>query len=142
MGAKPRILVAEDDHVLLAMLADALERMGADVACAGTGAELVRRLVEHGSFDLVVTDISMPWMDGLQAMRSVRYAGLAPALIFITGLTDDSLTDRVAALGRRAVLLRKPFELAQLESTVNELLQDTKPAGEDYAGSRPPIPQK
>jgi CheY-like chemotaxis protein len=106
MGAKPRILVAEDDHVLLAMLADALERMGADVACAGTGAELVRRLVEHGSFDLVVTDISMPWMDGLQAMRSVRYAGLAPALIFITGLTDDSLTDRVAALGRRAVLLR------------------------------------
>jgi CheY-like chemotaxis protein len=48
MSAKPRILVADDDHVLLTMVADALERTGANVARAGTGAELVRRLVEHG----------------------------------------------------------------------------------------------
>jgi CheY-like chemotaxis protein len=142
MRARPRILVADDDPELLTTVADALERMGADVVRAGTGAELVRRLVEHGPFDLVVTDIFMPWMDGLQAMRLVRYAGLAPALIFITGLTDDSLTDRVAALGRRTVLLRKPFELAKLESTVHELLHDTKPAAEDHAATRPPIAQK
>jgi DNA-binding response OmpR family regulator len=142
MSAKPRILVADDDHALLTMVADALERTGAQVARAGTGAELVRRLVQHGPFDLVVTDIAMPWMDGLQAMRSVRYAGLAPALIFITGLTDGSLTDRVAALGRRAVLLRKPFELAELETAVRELLHDTKPAVEDYAAARPPMSEE
>ena len=139
MRAKPRILVADDDPALLTMVADALERMGAYVARAGTGAELVRRLVERGPFDLVITDIFMPWMDGLQAMRSVRYAGLAPALIFMTGLTDDSLPDRVAALGRRAVLLRKPFELAELESAMHDLLHDTKPAVEDHAATRSPI---
>jgi DNA-binding response OmpR family regulator len=139
MSGQPRILVAEDDHVLLAMVAEALERMGADVVRAGTGAELVLRLVERGPFDLVVTDISMPWINGLQAMRSVRYAGLAPALIFMTGLTDKSLTDRVAALGRRAVLLRKPFELAELESAVHELLRDKEPAREDYAATTPPM---
>jgi DNA-binding response OmpR family regulator len=139
MRAKPRILVADDDPELLSTVADALERMGGDVARAGTGAELVRRLVERGPFDLVITDIFMPWMDGLQAMRSVRYAGLAPALIFMTGLADDSLPDRVAALGRRAVLLRKPFELAELESAMHDLLHDTKPKVEDHAATRSSI---
>jgi CheY-like chemotaxis protein len=139
MSRKPRILVADDDHVLLTMVAEALERIGADVARAGTGAELVLRLIERGPFDLVVTDIAMPWMDGLQAMRSVRYAGLAPAMIFITGLTNTNLPERVASLGRRAVLLPKPFDLAQLESAVHKLLPDMKPTVEDYAATRPPI---
>jgi DNA-binding response OmpR family regulator len=142
MRAKPRILVADDDPELLTTVADVLERKGADVARAGTGAELVRHLVQHGPFDLVVTDIAMPWINGMQAMRSVRYAGLAPALIFITGLTDDSLTDRVAALGRRTVLLRKPFELAELESAVHELLHDTKPAVENYAAAKRPMSEE
>lgn len=126
MREKPRILVAEDDFDLLTMIAEALELRGAEVVRAQTGSELVLSLAGEGPFDLVVTDISMPWMDGLRAMRSVRYAGLNVPIIFITGSSEAGLADEIAALGIGAVLLRKPVNLGDLESTVDELLRQAQ----------------
>lgn len=126
MREKPRILVAEDDFDLLTMIADALEFRGAEVVRAQTGSDLVLSLADEGPFDLVVTDISMPWMDGLRAMRSVRYAGLNVPVIFITGSSEAGLADEIAALGVGAVLLRKPVNLGDLESTVDELLRQAQ----------------
>lgn len=126
MRTQARILVADDDPDMLATVAEALEVRGADVVRAETGAELVLQLATQGPFDLVITDISMPWMNGLQAMRSLKYAGVTGPIIFMTGLSDEKLPDRVSALGTGALLLRKPFSLAELEEAVDALLAGTR----------------
>jgi DNA-binding response OmpR family regulator len=64
----------------------------------------------------------MPWMSGLQAIRSTRAAGLATSVIVMTGLTDARIPAQVQALGKDAVLLRKPFELTELEAAASMLL--------------------
>jgi DNA-binding response OmpR family regulator len=122
-----RVLVADDDPQLLEAVCDALDRMDADVVRASTGADLIEQLATAGPFDLVVTDVSMPWMSGLQAMRSTRAAGLATSVIVMTALTDQRIPAQVKSLGENAVLLRKPFELSELQSAASMLLSGRGP---------------
>jgi CheY-like chemotaxis protein len=125
MTSGARVLVADDDPELLAAVADALASLGLDVVRAQSGAELIEQLAE-GPFDLVVTDVSMPWMNGLQAMHSARTAGLETAVIVMTGLLDSLIPLQVQALGRHAALLRKPFALSELGSLAMALLSETQ----------------
>ena len=122
-----RVLIADDDPQLLEALAESLEELGATVARAHTGAELIDRLAERGPFDLVVTDIAMPWMTGLNSVRAARTAGLGMPVIVITALHDEAIPAEVKALGRNAVLLHKPFDIKELESAVEKLLGAQKP---------------
>lgn len=117
-----RILVADDDPDLLRSVAAALERLGAEVVRARNGGELIERLADQGPFTLVVADVSMPWMSGLQVLYSARTAGLGIPVVVMTALKDERLVEQVQALGRNAVLLRKPFELDELESAVTRLV--------------------
>jgi CheY-like chemotaxis protein len=64
-----RVLVADDDPLLLATVTDALTHLGAKVTSAASGAELIEQMANEGPFDLVVTDISMPWMNGCRRCR-------------------------------------------------------------------------
>ena len=123
-----RILVADDDPLLLEAVADALTGLGARVTRAATGAELVDELAAAGPFDLVVTDVAMPWMSGLTAMRAARTAGLGTAVIVMTARQEEQIPAQVRALGRNAVLLRKPFGLDELEKIASKLLARLKPA--------------
>lgn len=122
MPLAARILVADDDAEFLDVVAEGLTRLGADVMRARNGGELIDHLAEHGPFDLVVTDIAMPWMTGLRAMHAARTAGLDTSVIVITGLRDEGIPARVKALGGNAALLEKPFTLADLESVASTLL--------------------
>lgn len=117
-----RVLVVDDDPQLLEALAEALEQLGATVAQAHNGGELIDRLADSSPFDLIVTDIAMPWMTGLSSMRAARTAGLGIPLIVITGLTDETIAAEVRGLGGNAILLRKPFAIRELKSAVEHLL--------------------
>ena len=115
-------LVADDDLQLLDAVAAGLEEVGMEVQRATNGAELVQRLAQNGAYDVVVTDISMPWTSGLQAVRRARSAGLTMPVVLMTALRDEQLLPQVAALGENVVLLRKPFGLDALLATVTSLL--------------------
>lgn len=117
-----RVLVADDDPQLLAAVAESLARLGAEVVRAESGAELIECLANEEPFALIVTDVSMPWMTGLHVLHSARRAGLETAVIVMTGLKDERIPAQVRALGEDAVLLRKPFELSELESAASRLL--------------------
>jgi DNA-binding response OmpR family regulator len=124
MTVTPRVLIADDDRDFLDAIAAAVHHLGADVIRVTSGGELIERMADEGPFDLVITDISMPWMSGLQALQAARTAGVETPVIVMTALRDEKLPERVAAIGGgAAVLLQKPFELSALEAKVTELLQ-------------------
>jgi CheY-like chemotaxis protein len=116
-----RILVADDDADLRESVVELLTDAGAEVASVQSGAELLARLGEGEPYDLVIADLLMPWITGLQVASSVRDAGLSVPVLLITGAGDASLEERVDSL-ERTLLLRKPFDSEQLRAAILELL--------------------
>jgi two-component system, OmpR family, copper resistance phosphate regulon response regulator CusR len=108
-----RALLADDDPLLLDVLTTIFEHLGSEVACATTGGELLDYIAGE-EFDIIVTDVAMPWMSGLQVMHSARTAGLPCPVVVMTGLRDPHMLARVTSLGVGAVLLLKPFSLIEL----------------------------
>ena len=130
MGGLPRVLVADDDRELLEAVTTAVERIGAEVVSVQTGGELIEHLADDGAFALVLTDLAMPWMNGLQAMRAARNAGLDTPFVVMTALDLAQVGKMIAAAAAGAVVavLRKPFELAELEEIVRRVIEK-KPGG-------------
>lgn len=129
MTEKLRALVADDDRETLRIVGEAVEELGVTVTRAESGGELIERLAD-GEFDFVVTDVSMPWMTGLQAVHSARAAGLATPIIVITALRDEKVASQVEALGRDAALLYKPFGIDELYAAIDSVLPQGAPIRE------------
>jgi two-component system, cell cycle response regulator CpdR len=116
-----RILLAEDEEPLRAMLVRAFANEHA-VTAAADGAEALDRLVAaQGEFDLLLTDIRMPLMDGIAlALSAARdYPNLV--ILMMTGYADQ----RERAHGLDALIhdvIAKPFSLAQIREAVNDAL--------------------
>jgi DNA-binding response OmpR family regulator len=117
-----RILVADDDPNCRELVARALYGPGTEVVTANDGGELLELTAddEH-ALDLIVTDINMPWMEGLQVLASIREAGLTTPVLVITGVTRPDLETSVDRMGR-AGLLYKPFDAEQLRNAIADLL--------------------
>ena len=117
-----RILIAEDEEALCALCARALASDGHDVKTAGDGGDALDLLArEQGRFDLLLTDIRMPIMDGIAlALAAARdYPDLT--ILLMTGYADQ----RERAHGLDAIIhdvIAKPFSVAALRATVNEAL--------------------
>jgi two-component system, cell cycle response regulator CpdR len=117
-----RILLAEDEDSLRSLVARALKQAGHDVVMQSDGAAALDCLVrENGKFDLLLTDIRMPIMDGIAlALTAGRdYPGLT--ILLMTGYADQ----RERARGLDILVhdvITKPFTLAQICGAVNEAL--------------------
>jgi DNA-binding response OmpR family regulator len=121
---RPLIALAEDSPDLRELLASALESAGYRVVQVGTGAHLlatVRRLIAEGApLRLIITDVRMPTLDGLDAARALRAAGNATPLILMTAYGDAWTRTQAAELG--AQLLDKPLSLVALRRAVTATL--------------------
>jgi DNA-binding response OmpR family regulator len=116
-----RVVIADDDPDTLDLLRRALGSPTTQILEAASGAELIQRLADDGPFDLIVTDIHMPWMRGLDVLRSVRACDVDTPALVVTGESGVEHQVEIARLGN-ARLLRKPFEIAKLRQAVIELL--------------------
>jgi two-component system response regulator YesN len=120
-----RAVVADDDEDLLEVLALELEYLGfSPVVRTRSGAGLVQEVRTHGPFDIIVTDINMPWMNGLDVTRFMRGAGVNTPVLIITGLE----TPATLGLGGDVAVLRKPFEAAALRDALRKLVPAMGPA--------------
>lgn len=128
MSPKPyaiRILVVEDLAPNQVVVADVLEVLGFEFEIASNGEQAVQR-VEIGGIDLILMDIEMPGMSGLEAtaairaLESERGAGPTPILALTASAASDDPTAFLAA-GMNG-LLRKPFRIDDLDRQIQRLL--------------------
>lgn len=118
----PRLLIADDDPEMLALLTMYVEELGASVVHARDGDELLNTLAMDTKFDLIITDVAMPWMTGPQVLHFARAAGDHTAVIVITARRDSWIPKQVDALGADALLLQKPFSPIELQAAVTARL--------------------
>jgi two-component system response regulator MprA len=122
---KPRVLVVDDDQAVRESLRRSLEFNGYDVHLAGDGAEALAGIGAVGP-DVVVMDVMMPRLDGLEATRALRTAGNDVPIIVLTA--RDAVGDRVEGLDAGADdYLTKPFALQELLARLRALLRRVVP---------------
>lgn len=135
---RPLILIAEDDDELRRLIIRALIEES-EVEAVSDGAALLARLVQPPLPSLIVTDLRMPWLDGLEAIRRAC-AGDAQRwvpTVLVTAFPDAGLVQRAAEAG--VELLAKPFDLDVLRSIVRTVLASSSPWAEPEHDGYGPI---
>ena len=126
---KPRVLVVDDDKAVRESLRRSLEFNGYDVALATDGAEALAGSAATTP-DVVIMDVMMPRLDGIEATRALRTAGNDLPILVLTA--RDAVGDRVEGLDAGADdYLTKPFALQELLARLRALLRRAAPRDED-----------
>ena len=113
------ILIVDDDINLLELLTDTLKSIGYSVKAAPGGIEALEMLTRE-KFDLVITDIKMPGMDGIALLKKIRRYHSDMPVLFITGVASDDIIGRVSPDG----FLAKPFRISHIEDLIESTLTD------------------
>ncbi len=123
---KPRVLVVDDDRAVRESLRRSLEFNGYDVAVAADGAEALASM-GLANPDVVIMDVMMPRLDGIESTRALRKAGNDVPILVLTA--RDAVGDRVEGLDAGADdYLTKPFALAELLARLRALLRRVVPS--------------
>ena len=124
-----RILLAEDQAEMRALLCGMLARDGYEVVVAQDGPGLIQTLAaglsdESNTWipDLIISDVRMPGFSGVEVLARLRRESLGLPVLLITAFGDPELREQVERLGCARVL-DKPFELEELRSVAREMLQ-------------------
>ena len=122
------VLLVEDEENLASLVAAYLEQEGYRVASVGTGADALRTL-EQTPVRLVVLDLNLPDMDGLDVCRQIRIRSAVP-IVMLTARDEEA--DRLAGLGAGADdYLGKPFSPKELVARMKAVLRRSEPNAEE-----------
>lgn len=116
------IFLVEDDEAVRAMLGQHLSRQGHDVVVARDAETLLKNLVGRSAFDVVLTDIHLPGLSGLDLLRLVQAHSPMKPVLLITGDDDERLAIEALRSGASGYLL-KPFELFEMDAMLGQALQ-------------------
>ena len=124
----PRILLADDDDEMLALLTWVLQREGYEVTACADGLGLMEHVAPTvlgqrlEDYDLVISDIRMTWVTGLEALRGMHgRQGTPPPIILITAFGDNKTHAEGRRLGAVA-MLDKPFEIDDLLAMIRDIV--------------------
>jgi len=117
-----KLLIVEDDESVRTLAARALERAGHQIDVAADGAQgLASIRAADGGYDLVVSDIRMPEMDGIEMAKAAAAAYPAMRIMLVTGYADQR--ERAEELnGIIRDVVQKPFTLAEIRERVDRAL--------------------
>lgn len=115
-----KILVAEDDPAVREFVARALQHVGHHVTAVDDGTQALERMgIDH--FDLLITDVKMPGIDGITLSHRVAHARPSVSILVMTGYAEEQ--QRAAVLnGTVRQVIIKPFTLKQICAAANEAL--------------------
>jgi two-component system, NtrC family, response regulator AtoC len=124
MSANERILVVDDEEQMRDLLAKVLERRGYQVSVCGDGTEALAFL-EKEPADLVVTDVRMPGLSGIEALRAIKE--LNPAIVVIIMTAFGSIDQAVQAVKDGAYdYINKPFKIEEMLLTIEKALDERR----------------
>lgn len=123
-----KVLLAEDQAEMRALMCGMLAREGYEVVVATDGPSLIQTLIagltdEGGAWipDLIISDVRMPGFSGLEVLARLRRETWSTPVLLITAFGDQDLRDEVERLGSARVL-DKPFEMEQLRDVAREMM--------------------
>ncbi len=117
---KKKILVVDDEELILGTLCDDLEISGYDVTPARSGEEALIKLKKE-RYDLILTDLMMKEVDGVQVLNEAKRIDPETSVIILTGYSNSPLTEDAINLGADGFLL-KPCEIEELLSLISQLI--------------------
>lgn len=115
------ILIADDEEVLRDSLASFLRAQGLTVHTAANGEEALAHLTSYPETELVLIDLMMPRLSGLDALTALRASGRSTPVILMTGNADTEIIEHVAPL-QPVIVLAKPFSLVELLQHITSAL--------------------
>jgi len=119
-----KILVVDDDEQLREDVVEMLERDGYEVTDAGTGEEALEKLKKE-SVDIILTDLMMPGIDGMEVLRQSKKLKPAVRVIMVTGF--GTIENAVEAMREGASdYISKPFKIGEVQATVKRALEEVK----------------
>jgi CheY-like chemotaxis protein len=133
IGCATKVLVVEDDPVVSRILSRQLASEGCEVHSAGCAEEAIR-LAGSDRFDLILTDVNLPGMNGLAAIGALKRAGGAPVLV-MTGYLAEGFAEDARLLGAIG-LITKPFESEVFRDFLGSCRR-SKPSNSSRAGIDP-----
>ena len=116
------ILVVDDDPQIREIIEELVLSFGHACRSAGDGLDALN-LIKKENFDIVICDIKMPGMDGLQVMAEVRKMNLDLPFIIITGFGEEYSYDGVVGSGAQD-FIKKPFTTSELETKLNRIFEE------------------
>ena len=126
-----RILIVEDEHILAETLKEVLIKKGYEAKTAEDGITGLE-LIKTDAFDLIILDVLLPGIDGIQVVKNARAAHIATPILMLTAKTQ--IDDRVEGLDAGAdYYMPKPFDLRELLACINALLRRDNQSEEGYS---------
>lgn len=134
-----RILVAEDDHEMRRLLVTQLRLEGLDVYEASDGRALWRHMQRASDGqaiepDVIVTDVRMPGMSGIEALRRIRTVAPDIPVVVVTGFGSDHTHTEARSLG--AAVLDKPFDVDDLLGLIDRIIDESSVTSRGFAASK------
>ncbi len=122
MMVVPRLLITDDDLAMRMAIADVFRGLGVEISLASDGDEAIA-LIDEGEIHLILVDVHMPRVSGLDVMRHVRSRNSMLPCILMSGAVDE-LIEREALQMRVYRVLSKPIRAVTLRQTVMQGLRD------------------
>ena len=116
-----RILVVDDEVVIRALLNEILSEEGYEVTTASGGSQAIS-ILDQDRFDLIITDIMMPEVDGMEVLLYARRIDPKCPVIMITGYPSAETIERLTSLGA-SDYITKPFSPDLIKQTVGKILE-------------------
>ena len=116
-----RILVVDDTITARILMKNILESAGYIIKTANDGTDALK-LLEKDKFDMLVTDIEMPKMNGIELTAAVRKSGLKLPIILVTSMTDQKFRDQGTEAGADAFFVKSSFDQNNLLDVIKRLI--------------------
>ena len=131
MRTSGRVLVVDDEPYITDVVTAALRFEGFDIEVAATGAQALSMALP-GGFDMIVLDVMLPDLEGIEVCHQLRAAGTSTPVLFLTA--RDTSGDKLAGLASGDDYVTKPFSIDELVARIRAVLRRTMPDGSDPDG--------